>query len=244
MNTLSKQFCSLIIGLILSNTAFARFDSIIRERFERFNPHAESNSGHTVFEECGGTYDGNDYYHQRAATAKLKSLQVGSKTKVKIVLRNGRPDTLYTVWLRVKGTDQGGDAFGGNPLTNGGATPLAAGYMLDTLESISPWNSLGSSTLANGFTTNSRGKGRFSVWLDFPLRGGSYPFNKISSSALENIRDLQNPLATGIPTAIVDPRESNINAPFLIRIVSHCQDGLGHGLSPANRETWFDWPAR
>jgi hypothetical protein len=40
--------------------------------------------------------------------------------------------------------------------------------------------------------------------------------------------------------AIVDARE--IDAPFTLRIASHCTDDLSHGLTPGNREGWFDWP--
>ncbi len=67
------------------------------------------------------------------------------------------------------------------------------------------------------------------------MHGEQYPFNRISEASLENIRLLQNPSARGIPVAIVNPGDANINAPFNIRVVSHCQDGLGHGLSPGNR---------
>jgi len=45
------------------------------------------------------------------------------------------------------------------------------------------------------------------------------------------------------PTAIANPAEDGIGAPFLLRIVSHCLDGVGHGLlTDPDREPWFDWP--
>jgi hypothetical protein len=229
-------------GNLLSSSKFSNTGLYLNKSFVRFGPNLPSNSGHTVFEECGDSFDGNDYDGQQPATAKLMSVQIGTHTWVYVTVKNARPSTLYTVWLRVKGTDRDGNSFGGSPLTNGGATPLAAGSALDELESLSPWNSPGSTELVNGFTTNSMGYGNLSVNLDFPLREGRYPFNEISSDALENIRTLKNPSAKAIPVAIVNPSDANIDAPFGIRIVSHCQDGLGHGLSPANRETWFDWP--
>ncbi len=227
---------------ILSSSKFSNKGLYLNESFVRFGPESPSNSGHTVLEECEGSFDGNDYEGQQPAAAQLMSVQIGTHSWVYITLKNARPTTLYTVWLRVKGNDREGNSFGGSPLTNGGATPLAAGTALDELESLSPWNSPGSSELVNGFTTNSMGYSNLTINLDFPLRGGRYPFNEISSNALENIRALQNPSAKAMPVAIVNPSDANIDAPFGVRIVSHCQDGLGHGLSPANRETWFDWP--
>jgi hypothetical protein len=237
----TKTTISLIIGLFLSATALA--DNFqLKDRFQRVSPTAQSGSGHTVTAECGGAFDGSDYPDQRPARAKLKVFQLYDATKVKIVLRKGRPNTLHTVWLRVQGNDLDGNSFGGSPLTNGAATPLAPGHALDELEAISPWNSSGSATLTNGFTTNGEGKGKLVIWLDFPLIGGVYPFNRLSAGSLGNIRSLSNANAVATPTAIVDPRENGVDGPFLIRIVSHCQDELGHGLSPANREAWFDFP--
>ncbi len=255
----------LVIGIVWTNTLVARPEPILNEYFEkstgkssnlvslnlflnenfrRYDAASPSNSGHTVIDECGGTFDGEDYQGQLPASARLTSVQIGGRTYLRIVLKNAKPDSLYTAWLRVKGLDQDGNAFGGSPLTNGGATPLAPGSKLDELEAISPWNNPGSANLANGFQTDGNGYGRLILRLDFPLIGGSYPFNKISRSSLENIRNLQNASAKAIPVAIVNPRDSHVDSPFAIRIVSHCQDGLGHGLSPANRETWFDWPAK
>ncbi len=260
-----KNMTFVIIGIVLANIVLAdsdlnfkgnleeitvkkaisaNYSLFLNEQFERFDPASPSNSGHTVIDECGGAFDGSDFQGQLPASAKFMSVQLGGKSYMSIDLYNSRPNTLYTIWIRVKGVDRDGNPFGGSPLTNGGATPLAAGSKLDELEEISPWNSPGSTALVNGFTTNSSGRGKLITKLDFPLIGGSYPFNKISNAALENIRNLQNPSARAIPVAIVNPRDINVNAPFALRIVSHCQDGLGHGLSPANRETWFDWPSQ
>ncbi len=237
------QISSLLISFLLPSAVFAGFNAELREKFTRFSAESPSNSGHTVIEECGGAFDGSDYAGQIPTIARLKLKQIGNKSLVKVILKNGRPNTLYSVWLRVKGTDQEGNAFGGSPLTNGGATPLVPGTALDDLERISPWNSSGSETIKNGLKTDATGKGLLAIRLDFPLLGGSYPFNKISNVSLENIRNLKNPSARAIPMPIVNPRDNNLMAPFSLRVVSHCQDDLGHGLSPANRETWFDWPA-
>lgn len=237
------QISSLLISFLLPSTVLATFNAQLKENFTRFSPELPSNSGHTVIDECGGAFDGSDFEGQIPAAAWLESSQVGNKSIVQITITNGRPNTLYSAWLRVKGTDQDGNDFGGSPLTNGGATPLIPGSSLDDLESISPWNNSGSVTIENGLITNDAGNGLSVIRLDFPLHGGSYPFNKISRASLENIRNLENPIAKAVPTPIVDPGDINVIAPFGLRIVSHCQDGLGHGLSPGNRETWFDWPS-
>lgn len=195
-----------------------------------------SGSGHTVIDECGG---GTENWN--AATATIKNVQHGGTSKVKIKIKNAIPNTLFTVWLRMKGQSHG-TTFGGSPITGGGATPLAPSTSLDTL--IADWIGVGSATQPNGFTTNHQGKGTLIVNLDFPLEGGAYPFNNMSAATLASAQ-AQNPTALATPTAIVDPRQANIGpggTPFLIRMVSHCQDGLGHGVSPGNREAWFQYP--
>ena len=230
------------VALLIASTGSPGlvFASHNAEKFVRLDPYAPSNSGHDVNIFCGGRWDGTDYPNQKPAKAKLSKWQFRGKTIVNISLKHGRPDTLYTVWLRLKGNDMGGNSYGGSPLTGGGATPLAAGEKLDQLST--DWLGAGSLNPANGFTTNSQGRGRLRLSLDFPLEGGAYPFNKISAEMLENIRIGKNPSALAKPTAIVDPRDDGVSGPFLLRIVSHCQDGLGHGLSPSNRESWFDFP--
>jgi hypothetical protein len=234
-----KAVAGLALGFLLSGTALASFNPVLRTNMDRFDPTANSNSGHTVVAECGGAFDGSDHPGQRPAKARLKTYQSGDMTWVRIVLRNGKPNTLYTVWLRVKGNDQDGNAFGGSPLSGGGATPLAAGSALNQLTA--DWIGAGSANPANGFMTNGNGRGVFSTTLNFPLHGGAYPFNEISAASLTDIRVNKNAAALATPTAIVDPDNAGVSGPFMIRVVSHCQDGLGHGLSRANRETWFDF---
>jgi len=230
----------LIVVLLTCQTALAHFNSNFIDRFQRFDPTEPSNSGHTVINECGGGFDGSDYPSQRRAMAMLETFQSGDMTKINIILINGRPNTLYTVWLRIKGNDQDGNSFGGSPLSNGGATPMAASSDLDQL--VADWTGVGSQNPTNGFWTDNFGRGVLTKRLDFPLIGGVYPFNKISNSTLANIRTNKNNNALATPTTIVDPRNDGVSGPFLLRIVSHCQDDLSHGLSPANRETWFDFP--
>ena len=81
----------------------------------------------------------------------------------------------------------------------------------------------------------------FPLNLEFAFPGGAYPFHRadLSVAALDRLASLF-PDYRLIPMAIVDARE--IDAPFTLRIASHCTDDLSHGLTPGNREGWFDWP--
>lgn len=224
----------IVAGLMLASPVFgtthSSFDPYVMGYFDRFAPTVENRPGYRVDKECGGSYDGSDYPDQEPAKARLGTYQSGNKTHVIIDMRHGRPNTLFTIWMLV----------GNNPLTGGGPTPLAAGTKLDELTA--DWLGEGTANPANGFTTDSSGSGFFSAVLDFPLHGGRYPFNKVSASTLEDIKASRNPLATGTPAIITDPRDEGVKAPFFLRIVSHCQDDLAHGLAPGgHRETWFDF---
>jgi hypothetical protein len=84
----------------------------------------------------------------------------------------------------------------------------------------------------NGFTTDANGNGEFMTALDFPLVGGAYPFN---------LAPAFNGVAGFPPVAIVNPG-AGVSGPFLLRIATHCSDGLAHGLNPGVIESWFDWP--
>ena len=53
---------------------------------------------------------------------------------------------------------------------------------------------------------------------------------------------LETPQGPGVPVAIANPMLPGHGGPFLIRVVSHCSDDVGHGLSPGNREAWFQFP--
>lgn len=188
----------------------------------------------TVEANCPADPGGNAW---QDAEAELEIKQKGSTSKVEIELKHAVPDTVFTVWLRIKGKN--GLNKAGSPLTGGGATPLAPGTALDSLNDNSPWgaNSGGSATVANAFTTNHHGKGKFKIKLDFPVVGGAYPFQKTATSR-PGFEDLPN-----VPTAIANPADAGQgSAPFLIRVVSHCTDGVGHGLSPGTREAWFQYP--
>lgn len=218
LSILVQAITVAIGGLSFVQGAVADDDeTVINGAFARIPATEASGSGHFVADQCGDFYE--------AATATLKVEQEGGTSQVKIKVRDAAPNTVYSVWLRLTGRDANGNSFGASPLTGGGATPLAPGSSLNDLMSYSPPNA-GTSMPTNGFTTDANGNANWTVGLDFPLVGGAYPFN----------------LAGAAPVAIVNPAAPGVSGPFMLRIISHCQDGLAHGLSPAQREAWFDWP--
>lgn len=215
------------------------FKTVIHDNMTRRAPGSTSGSGHTVEANCPQDPSGNAW---QGATATLKIQQGGSASIAKVRLRGGAPDTVYTVWMRTAGNGPDGSAIGPSPLTGGGATPFAAGTSLDAMLSYTP-PFAGTATPVNGFTTDSNGNANFTISLDFPVVGGAYPFQEASAQAVADWQAAGgNPAAQRKPTPVVNPADPNISAPFLLRVISHCTDGLGHGLSPATREAWFDYP--
>ena len=218
-------------------------ETVVDDGMSRIPADATSGDGvSTVRNNCGGGVEGWD-----DAKASIEIEQVGSGSEVEIKVRDAVPDSLFTVWVRMKGTAHGG-TFGGSPITAGGATPLAHSSHLDQL--VADWIGAGSPTAGNSFNTNDKGKGKFKVNLDFPVVGGAYPFNRMSHAAHLDAIDKMAVAKPGFvvipsPTAIVNPADTGVGpsgTPFMIRVISHCQDGLAHGLSPAKREAWFQYP--
>lgn len=213
-----------------------RFSTVINDDMPRRGPGSTSGSGDTVEANCPTDPSGYDWQN---ATASLKIQQEGSGSVAKIKVKGAVPDTLFTVWMRI----QGGAGWNrdvndnqGSPLTGGGATPLAPGSSLDDLNAISPWvDAAGAASSINSFTTNHKGKGEFTVALDYPVVGGSYPFYKTATSR-PGFETVPN-----VGYAIPSPDISD-GTPFLIRVISHCTDQASHGLSPATREAWFQYP--
>jgi len=222
-----------VMGLTVSGFASAG-SNVVDDPMSRIDPDATSGDNiSTVRNDCGGGTEGWE-----SATADIEISQKGTKSEVEIEIKDASPDTLYTVWVRMKGSAHG-TGFGGSPITGGGATPLAHSSHLDQL--VTDWVGAGSPTAGNSFSTNRKGNGEFIVDLDFPVVGGAYPFNRMSHPA-HLLAQTKNPDANPDPTAIVNPADAGIGAGFLIRVISHCQDGLTHGLSPAKREAWFQYP--
>ncbi len=218
---------------ISSSAALAVSNKAIDDDMTRRPAGSTSGSGDTVEANCPVDPSGNAW---QGATATLEVKQKGSGSKVEIDVEGAAPDTLFTVWVRIKGKNGLNPA--GSPLTGGGATPLAPGSALDGLNAISPWvDPAGAPASANSFTTDASGDADFEINLDFPVVRGAYPFQMTATSRPGHEGH------ANVPTAIADPREpGQQDTPFLIRVVSHCTDGASHGLSPATREAWFQYP--
>jgi hypothetical protein len=198
-----------------------------------------SGSGDTILANCGASSG------KQSATVRVS--QEGGNSTAKFRVRNARPNTVYTVWLRMNGSGPGdenglGGGTGGSPMTGGGATPLAPGYTLDGLLHYSP-PFAGSANPTNGFTTDSKGNANWTAHLDFPIVGGAYPFQRASTAAVQALRDAGStwPMERR-PHPVANAADPDISAPFLFRVISHCTDGVGHGLSPGVREAWFQYP--
>lgn len=207
---------------------------VINDEMSRRPAGSVSESGDTVEANCPTDPSGNNW---QDATADLRIEQVGDSSVVQIKVKDALPNTHFTVWLRIKGGSGFNDA--GSPWTGGGTTPLCSGTEFADLNAISPWNNPAGDTEphCNSFYTTSKGGGQFKASINFPVVGGAYPFQQSGG----------DPAGTGgdtipdVPTAIVDPRTGN-GGPFLLRVVSHCTDQSTHGLSPAIREAWFQFP--
>lgn len=183
----------------------------------RADPAAESPSGHVMIVECS-----DDQQTWDTAVANFRVEQWTDRTIVTVDVTDARPDTLFTMWLRLRGTDpETGETFGGSPLTDKGSTPLAPTTALAALEAMT--ETTGATSAANVLTTDADGNASFTTELDFAMIGGEYPFDRFDDS-YEPVGIVGAPLAS-----------------FMIRLASHCQDGLAHGLLQGDREIWFNW---
>lgn len=207
------------------------------EHFTRKPADTNDPAGNNVAANCSGA--GSPWPD---ATVSIETSDNDLGTGVFIRINNARPHTLYTYWLRLKGTDDKGESFGGSPLTGGGSTPLAPSWSLyDLLQATGAGN--GKPHVANGVTTDEWGNATLNVQLDFALFGGAYPFQNMPNFNPQDSRYPDSVKTPAIyPVDIVDPRSEGVDAPFMIRMVSHCTDELAHGLTPGAREPWFDYP--
>ena len=147
-----------------------------------------------------------------------------------------RPNTYYSVWLRLKGKDASGNSYGGSPLTGLPGTALIPTTELgNALKSTGAGNA--STDLSNGFWSDDNGNAIFMVELDFPMIDGAYPFQRFEGFDPTDERYMAEEPRI-FPVAIVGS-----GAPFTLRIASHCTDDLGHGLVAGPHEGWFDWLA-
>lgn len=203
----------------------------VRSNFDDLSP-----SGHSVATDCQDPNGDYPYtpYDWPDATALLELEQSRGESLVTIKVRKAKPNTYFTLWLRLQGRDVMGNDYGGNPLDGSPGVALAHTRDLPKLlESTSP--NPGSDDEPNGFTTDAKGNATIKLDLDFPIINGAYPFQRFANFDPTDERfPAENPAL--YPVAIVGKE-----GPFTIRIVSHCVDGMGHGFGPAIREWWFLW---
>ena len=229
MKKLNLTIIAAVIAGMSGSALAAKGGGVLNDDMSRRGALSTSGSGHTVEGNCGG----DDY---QGATAEIEISQDGG-SDVRISVKDAVPNTHFTVWTRIKGGS--GYNSAGSPWTGGGATPLCSGTEFASLNANSPWNNPAGSTapLCNSFSTDSAGNGTFDTSVNFQVVGGAYPFQQSGGASARPGHDAH----ADVPTAIVDPRTGN-GGPFMIRVVSHCTDGANHGLSPATREAFFQYP--
>lgn len=199
--------------------------------FVKVHPTTSDSKGNNILANCG-----QDYPHARA---NMNIMQSGTSTDVDMMISNARPNTLFTVWFWLKAKDQNGNTFGGNPLSGKSGAPFAPSTAYEELLAATGAGN-GVTEGANVFTTDANGNGAFSTILDYPMFGGAYPFHKITSfDASDSRLPIDN--ARIYPVALLTP-SSSIDMPFMVRLASHCTDGLSHGWTAGAREPWFDFP--
>lgn len=238
MNPLVNPLLRTLLGtlVLLSAAAFAQQDTAEAGAtrsydFVKLDPGTTDPNGNSILANCGADHPD--------ARAGMDVRQSFGTTDVTITVADARPDTLFTVWLWLGGTDPQGEAFGGNPVSGKSGAPFAPSTAYEELlAATGPGN--GVTEGANVFTTDAQGNAVFTTTLDFPLFGGAYPFHRITGFDPDDPR-LPIADARRYPVALVSSGES-YEAPFLIRIASHCTDGLSHGWLAGPREPWFDYP--
>lgn len=233
--------------LIASATMASALDgptTVYSETFARLDFETEMASGQSVAVDCQdeqANYPHHPYDWPDAA-ATLEIIQTPRQSEVTVAITDARPDTLYTIWLRLRGTvwvrmpgeTQAGVVYGGSPLTGRADTPLIPTTMLaaatDAVETPT-------ADPTHGFRTDANGNGVFAVSLDFPIVGGAYPFERFAGAYSDGTR-LPHEMHSNKTIPIVG---ASGGAPYTIRLVSHCTDGVSHGLLPGPHEGWFAW---
>lgn len=180
------------------------------------------------------------------ASAKARLKQADGETKITIKVKDTVPNVFWTAWIRLAGVSP----LSWNGMSRMGSTPMAPMGALKILAATTPDGNLdedafpagtgdngeGSDDQINGFFTDEAGAGKLKIRLDFPLIKGAVPFHELNEDF--------DPIAIGTSPTV----------PFTLRIVSHCEDNVGHGLVPGgqldieteqplstNHEIWFEW---
>ncbi|MEM9565509.1 MAG: hypothetical protein AAGA93_22995, partial [Actinomycetota bacterium] len=94
------------------------------DELTRWDPATPSPTGQSVAVECNAP-DATTPETWSHATARLRLTERQGHSTLRFVVRNAKPNTLYTVWVRLLGTDSEGSPYGGSPLTGIPVTPLA-----------------------------------------------------------------------------------------------------------------------
>lgn len=197
------------------------------------SPEAISATQHSVAEDCTHLDPlGPDSWPN--ATASLRIGQVGEHSYVGIDIRNARPHTYFTVWLGLVSADPLGGTDGRNPLTGGESTPLApSGDLPYLLQSTGAGK--GNDTQPSGFRTDGLGGADFRTTLDFRILDGTYPFERFPGWDADDERlPLRDPANHNVAIA-------GARSPYTLQIISHCTDGIGHGLVRGPHQVWFEW---
>lgn len=235
-----------VIGVLAVTVTAGTADGSGRwQDLERWDPATPSPTGERVAVECNPA-DTAEPETWPNARGSLRLNERQGRTTLTFRIRNARPHTLYTAWVRLLGTDSAGDPYGGSPLTGIPVTPLAPTAELpDQLAATLP--NPGSDSLSNGFRTNGRGDGGLTIRVDFPITSGAYPFQRfpdwdnlkgdIALTNPANVERLGGNSAAIRPVAITEASQ----APATLLLASHCVDDTGHGLLPGPHENWFTW---
>lgn len=209
---------------------------LLETSFDRIPADTTMSTGQSVANDCQDPAAGHPYtpFDWPDASATLSLEQGAASTWITLEIAEARPNTYFTIWLRLKGNDASGNSYGGSPLTGAPSTALIPSSELpEALEATGSGN--GGTDLSNGFWTDASGDAIFRTELDFPVIDGAYPFQRFEGFDPSDERfPVEDPRI--FPVAIVGS-----GAPFTLRIASHCTDSLGHGLVPGPHEGWFQW---
>ena len=163
---------SVVISSVIAPTASAMTETKVA--LARVPADVESPSGHSVVADCQDAAATYPYqpYDWPDASATLEIRQGAGRSTVAIEMSAAKPNTYYTMWLRLGGTDANGVAYGGNPLMGIPGTPLIPSSDLgNALDTVSEPND----TSINGVHADENGNASFFIELDFPSCAISYP---------------------------------------------------------------------
>lgn len=241
-----KLIATACIILAINGVASAQsqMEQVYSGEFPRLDFKTVMPTGQSVAVECQDADADHPYrpYDWPEAKAMLNIWQGGGGSKVSVEVSGAKPDTLYTMWVRLRGEDSTGNPFGGNPLIGLPGKPdigipgnalVPSSYFPRALEAVhAPVTDP-----IHGFWSDADGNGNVTIELDYPIVGGALPFHRFEEFSPEDPKLTKtNPRA--IPVAIVG---ASNRAPFTLRLASHCKDGKSHGLAPGPHEGWFDW---